>query len=84
MVEGAEPKYELLISASAVEEQVSTLQLDSADGLFRMAAGVLVGGGLFEIEGWSSSQMLGQACLYRLLLRSAESQSLTSPSQSGV
>jgi len=78
MQEGEEPRYELLISASAVQQQVSTLQLNSADGLFVMAAGVVVGGGLFQIESWSSSQVLGQACLYRLQLRAAEPQSLTS------
>jgi hypothetical protein len=83
LAEGEEPRYELLISASAVQEQVSTLQLESADGLFLMAAGVLVGGGEFCIEGWSSSLTLGQACLYRLSLRGAEPQSLTSLILSG-
>jgi len=78
MQEGQEARYELLISASAVQLQVSTLQLTSADGLFVIAAGVMVGGGLFQIESWSSSQVLGQACLYRLQLRAAEPQSLTS------
>ena len=83
MTEGQEPKYELLISASAVQQQVSTLQLDSADALFLMSDGVLVGGALFRIEGWSSSEVLGEACLYRLLLRGAEPQSLTNLIQSG-
>jgi hypothetical protein len=78
MAEGQEAKYELLISAGAVQQQVSTRQLNSADGLFLMAAAVIVGGALFQIESWSSSQVLGQACLYRLQLRGAEPQSLTS------
>jgi hypothetical protein len=78
MTEGEKPKYELLISASAVQQQVSTLQLASADGLFSMAAGVLVGGSLFQIESWSNSEVLGQACLYRIQLRGAEPQSPTS------
>ncbi len=83
MGEGQEPKYELLLSASAVQQQVSTLQLNSADALFLMAAGVLVGGSLLQIESWSNSQVLGQACLYRLLLRGAEPQLLTSVAQNG-
>jgi hypothetical protein len=78
MQEGQESRYELLVSAYAVQLQVSTLQLTSADGLFVMAAGLVVGGELFQIESWSSSQVLGQACLYRLQLRAAEPQSLTS------
>ena len=78
MTEGQEATYELLVSASAVQQQVTALQLNSADALFQMAAGVLVSGGLLQIEAWSSSQSLGQAFLYRLLLRAAEPQSFTS------
>ncbi len=83
MSEGEEAKFELLISASAVAQQVSALQLNSADGLFLLAAGVVVGDGLFRIEGWSSSEALGQVSVYRLLLRTAEPQSLTSFTQTG-
>ncbi len=78
MQEGAEPRYELVLSASAVEEQVSNLQLDSANTLFLMANAVLVSGSLFQIETWSGSQAFGEFFLYRLALRSAEPQSLTS------
>ncbi len=78
MEEGKVSKYELLISAAAVQQQVSDLQLSSADALFLNTAGVLVGGSLFEIEAWSSSAALGQAYLYRLMLRAAEPQSLSS------
>ena len=78
MQEGAQSKYELLLSASAVQQQVTQLQVSSSDAFFRMAAGVLIEGGLFQIEGWSSSQSLGLAYLYRLILRAAEPQSLTS------
>jgi hypothetical protein len=78
MTEGEKPKYELLISASVVQQQVSTMQIASADGLFSMAAGVMLGGSLFQIENWSNSEVLGQVCLYRLQLRGAEPQSLTS------
>ena len=74
MQEGQQDSYELLISASAVEQQVSTLQLSSADALFRMAAGVLVDGTLFLTEAVSVSESLGQVYLYRLLLREAQAQ----------
>ena len=68
---GQLPKYELLISADAVEAQVSQLQLSSAQTLFSMAAGVVVAGKLFLIEAVSSSESQGQAYLYRLLLQEA-------------
>jgi hypothetical protein len=71
MQEGQLSQYELLISASAVEEQVSTLQLTSADALFDSAAGVVVQGAQFVIESRSVSEALGRVYLYRLLLREA-------------
>jgi hypothetical protein len=64
-------QYELLISASAVQEQVSALQLTSADALFDTAAGVEINGAQFLIESRSVSESLGQVYLYRLLLREA-------------
>lgn len=70
-------QYELLISASAVQEQVSALQLTSADALFDTAAGILVDGAQFVIESRAVSEALGQAYLYRLLLR--ESHALQQP-----
>jgi hypothetical protein len=78
MAEGQESKYELLVSGSAVQQLVAQLQLTSADALFELAGGVIVSGGLLQIEAWSSSQSLGQAYMYRLLLREAEPQSMTS------
>jgi hypothetical protein len=77
MAEGQLPLYELLISASAVEQQVSTLQLPSADALFDTAAGVQINGEQFVIESRSVSEALGQTYLYRLLLR--ESHALQQP-----
>jgi hypothetical protein len=71
MSEGQLPKYELLISASAVQQQVGALQLTSADALFDSAVGVLVNGAEYVIESRSVSQALGQVYLYRLLLREA-------------
>jgi len=69
MKDGQLPDYELLVSATAVAQQVSTLQLASADALFDSAAGVLVNGAQFVIEARSASEALGQVYLYRLLLR---------------
>jgi hypothetical protein len=69
--EGQLPKYELLLSADAVQAQVSQLSLASAQALFSMAAGVVVSGQLYLIEAVSASEAQGEAYLYRLLLRQA-------------
>jgi hypothetical protein len=69
--EGQLAQYELLISASAVQQQVSALQLTSADALFDTAAGVVVNDAQFLIESRSVSETFGQVYLYRLLLREA-------------
>jgi len=71
MEDGQLPKYELLISADAVQTQVSQLELSSAQALFSMAAGVVVAGKRFLIEAVSASESQGQAYLYRLLLQEA-------------
>ena len=71
MVGGAESGWELLLSASAVEVQVSAAQLDSADALFAEAVAVVVGTQTFSIEAISASEAFGQVYLYRLLLREA-------------
>jgi len=69
MQESQQAQYELLVSASAVQQQVSALQVSSADALFDTAAGVEISGSQFSIESHSVSQSLGQVYLYRLLLR---------------
>jgi hypothetical protein len=71
MVEGQLPKYELLVSADAVNAQVTQQKLDSAEALFAMAADVQVAGRLFLIEAISSSFAQGEPYLYRLLIREA-------------
>ena len=71
MYEGQPAKHELLISGVAVQATVSELQLSSADALFAMASGVVVGGKLFLIEAVSPRESLGAVYLYRLLLREA-------------
>lgn len=72
--DGNQAKYELLISATAVEAQVSELGLTSAEVLFAMALGVTVAGAFFLIEGVSFTSAAGLASLYRVLLRSADNQ----------
>ena len=76
MQEGQPAKYELIVSASAVAQQVSLLELSSADALFSLVAGVTVSGLSLVLEEWASSASLGEPLLYRLLLRAAEARSL--------
>ena len=71
MTDGKAARYELLVSASAVDALVGLLQLDSAETLFAVTAGLAVSGLNFEIESWSGTVLLGQVVLYRLLLRGA-------------
>jgi len=71
MEEGVPEKFELAVSASAIEAQVGALQLTSADALFAQAAGITVNGKLFLIEAVTAPQAYGQAYLYRLQLREA-------------
>jgi hypothetical protein len=74
VTDGNQAKYELLISASAVEAQVSQLGLTSAEVLFAMALGITMGKEFFVIEGVSFTSAAGLACLYRVLLREAATQ----------
>lgn len=69
------PKFELLLSASAVQSQVSARGLGSADELFAAATGFLIGGEFFLIESTSFTESMGDASLYRVLLREAQLQS---------
>jgi hypothetical protein len=75
ITDGNQAGYELLISASAVEAQVSQLGLSSAEVLFAMALGITVGKEFFVIEGISFTSAAGLACMYRVLLREAATQS---------
>lgn len=77
MQEGKLARYELLVSGSAIAQQVSLLQLISAESLLALVAGVTVSGLSFIVEEWSCSASLGEAILYRLLLRPGQTQSLS-------
>jgi len=74
--EGGDPKWELLVSATGVEQQVSALDLPSAQSLFAMTLAVTVGGQDYLIESVASNEAFGQVYLYRLLLREARQQTV--------
>jgi hypothetical protein len=72
--EGGEAKWELLVSATAVQQQIDALELSSAQSLFAMTLAVTVAGQDYLIESIASSEAFGQVYLYRLLLREARQQ----------
>ena len=74
--EGKEPKWELLVSATGVEQQVNALDLLSAQSLFAMTLAVTVAGQDYLIDSVASNEAFGQIYLYRLLLREAQQQGL--------
>jgi hypothetical protein len=72
--EGGQSKWELLVSATSVEQQVNALDLASAQALFAMTLAVTVAGQDYLIESIASNEAFGQVYLYRLLLREARQQ----------
>jgi hypothetical protein len=74
--EGGESKWELLVSATSVEQQINTLDLPSAQSLFAMTLAVTVAGQDYLIESIASNEAFGQVYLYRLLLREARQQAV--------
>jgi hypothetical protein len=74
--EGGESKWELLVSATSVEQQVSALDLVSAQSLFSMTLAVSVAAQDYLIESIASNEAFGQIYLYRLLLREARQQAV--------
>jgi hypothetical protein len=69
-------KWELLVSATGVEQQVNALDLPSAQSLFAMTLAVTVTGQDYLIESIASNEVFGQVYLYRLLLREARQQAV--------
>ena len=69
--EGGESKWELLVSATGVEQQVNALGLVSAQSLFAMTLVVTVAGQDYLIESIAANEAVGQVYLYRLLVREA-------------
>ena len=74
--ENGESKWELLVSATGVEQQVNALDLPSAQSLFGMTLAVTVAGQDYLIESIASNEAFGQVYLYRLLLREARQQAV--------
>ena len=74
--EGGESKWELLLSATSVGQQLGALSLASAQELFAMTLAVTVAGQDYLIESAASNEAFGQVYLYRLLLREARQQAV--------
>jgi len=74
--EGNQSQWELLVSATSVEQQVAALDLASAQSLFAMTLAVIVAGQCYVIESIASNEAFGQVYLYRLLLREARQQAV--------
>jgi hypothetical protein len=74
--EAGESKWELMISATGVQQQVNALDLASAQALFAMTLAVTVGDQDYLIESIASNEAFGQVYLHRLLLREAHQQAV--------
>jgi hypothetical protein len=74
--EGGESKWELLVSATGVQQQVDALDFESAQSLFAMTLAITVGGQDYQIESIAANEAFGQVYLYRLLLRKARQQAM--------
>lgn len=69
VTEGKAAKWELMISATAVEALVGSLGYSAAEVLFSTAFGVLVDGVLMTVVSATESEANGVPYLYRLVLR---------------
>ncbi len=74
--EGGQSKWELLVSATSVEQQVNALDIASAQSLFSMTLAVTVADQDYLIESVASNEAFGQVYLYRLLLRESRQQAV--------
>lgn len=74
--ESNESKWELLLSATSVSQQVSALDFLSAQALFASTLAVTVSGQDYLIESVASNEAFGQVYLYRLFLREARQQAV--------
>ena len=73
---GEESKWELLVSATSVEQRVNELHLSSTQSLFAMTLAVTVAEQDYLIEAIASNEAFGQVYIYRLLLREARQQAV--------
>jgi hypothetical protein len=74
--EGGESKWELLVSATGIQQQVDALDLPSAQALFAMTMAVTVAGQDYLIESIASNEVFGQVYLYRLFMSEARPQAV--------
>lgn len=74
--EGGQSKWELLLSATSVQQQVNALDLASAQSLFALTLAVTVAGQDYLIESTAANEAFGQVYLYRLFLREARQQAV--------
>jgi predicted transglutaminase-like cysteine proteinase len=74
--QGDQSQWELLVSATSVQAQVSALSLASAQSLFAMTLTVTVTAQDYLIDNIASNEVFGQVYLYRLLLREAREQAV--------
>jgi hypothetical protein len=74
--ENNQSKWELLVSATSVQQQVAALDLASAQSLFAMTLTVSVAEQDYLIEAIASNEAFGQVYLYRLMLREARQQAV--------
>jgi hypothetical protein len=65
---GKTAKWEMLVSASAIESLVGSLTYESASVLFAEAYGVLCDDALLGIESATEEQAFGRPYVYRLVL----------------
>lgn len=71
-----EPRWELLVSATSVQQQISALELESAQALFAMSLAITIAGQDYLIESIATNEAFGQVYLYRLSLSEARQQSV--------
>jgi hypothetical protein len=74
--EKGESKWELLVSATGVEQQVNALDMASAQALFAMTLTVTVAGQDYLIESIAANEAFNNVYMYRLLLREAHQQAV--------
>jgi hypothetical protein len=70
------PQWELLVSATSIGQQVSALDLPSAQSLFSMTLAVTVAGQDYLIDSVASNEAFGHVYLYRLLMHEAQQQAV--------
>ena len=71
-----QPQWEIFLSATSIEAQVSALDFSSAQALFAATLAITVGSQDYLIESMTANEAFGQVYLYRLLVREARPQAV--------